>query len=192
MMVPFSLVFVALFVFEMLLPDSRDQLLSAANDKAIQLAFAVVIVLSAAAVVALILTSAYYRRRFGSVKPTWRTRLVGAIVGGLGAFGFNLAVNLPNLTASPYKPGAVNGAVLIIAAAFAVYWWLSGRFLTHHLVLAAFGVVIGLAPLLGIGPVGRWWYLREATLYMGLIAGIGGYFDHRTLERSLGAPPSVP
>jgi hypothetical protein len=175
-----------MFIWEMFLPENRDQLLSALNAKPAQLAFAFVMVVGAAAVVAAVLLSGYYRRRFGSVRPSLRTRLVGGLVGGLGAFGFNLALNLPLLTANPYQPPAVNVSVLIIAAAFGLYWWLSGRFLTHHLVLAAVGVVIGLAPLLGIGPVGRWWYLREATLYMALIAGIGGYLDHRTLERSLG------
>src|SRR2546422_6700301 len=118
MMVPFTLVFVAIFIWEMLLPDRRDQLAPALNSKPVQLAFAIVTVLIAAALVALIPISAYYRHRFGSVKPTLPTRLVGALVGGLGAFGFNLALNLPLLAADPYQPAAVNVSVLIIAAAF--------------------------------------------------------------------------
>ncbi|MDQ6883885.1 MAG: hypothetical protein M3077_06555 [Candidatus Dormibacteraeota bacterium] len=186
MLVPFAPAFVAICVWEMLLPERRDQLGSVLFGKPAQLAFAIVTVLIGAALVALVPISAYYRHRFGSVKPTLRTRLVGGLTAGLGALGFNLALNFSGFTADPYRPAAVNVSVLIIAAAFGLYWWLSGRFLTHHLVLAALGVVIGIAPLLGIGPVGRWWYLREATLYMALIAGIGGYLDHRTLERSLG------
>ncbi len=186
-MVTFVPVFIAMFIWETFLPERRDQLGSVLFGKPAQLAFAIVTVLIAAAIVALIPISSYYRHRFRSVKPTLRTRLVGALIGGLGAFGFNLALNLPGFTADPYRPAAVNVPLLVIAAAFGLYWWLSGRFLTHHLLLAVLGVVIGLAPVLGIGPVGRWWYLREATLYMALIAGIGGYLDHRTLERSLGA-----
>ncbi len=190
LLVPASPVFLTMFIWEMLLPERRDQLGSVLYGKPAQLAFAIVMVVGAAALVAAILLTNYYSRRFGSVKPTLRTRLVGGLTGGLGALGFNLALNLPLLTADPYRPAPVNFSVLVIAAAFGLYWWLSGRFLTHHLVLAAVGVAIGLAPLIGIGPVGRWWYLREATLYMALIAGIGGYLDHRTLERTLGGRPS--
>lgn len=188
-MVPFSIVFAAIFIWEMLLPNNRDQLASALNGEPVRLAFSLVMVLSAAALVAVIPIFGYYRRRFGSVRPIFRTRLVGGLVGGLIGFAFTLALNLPLLTGDPYRPAAVNVSVLIIAGAFGLYWWLSGRFLTHQLVLAAVGIVIGLAPLFGIGPVGRWWYLREATLYLAVVAGIGGYLDHRTLERSLGDTP---
>ena len=184
MAVPFSVVFVVMFIFELMFPDSWQEL-QTVDARPILVAGGVVAVLFAGALVSLIFTSAYYRRRYGPAKQTVRMRILGGLMGALGAGAFSFALNL-NPVGQPYSPLPVNFPLLVVAAAIAIWWVGSGGFLNHYLALVVLGVVVGLLPLLGIGPAGRWWDLREATLYIALIAGLGGYLDHRMLTQSLG------
>ena len=176
-----------MFILELMLPDSR-QTLKSEDFKPILLAGGVVAVLFAGALVSLIFTTAYYRHRYGPAKQTLRKRVLGGLVGGLGTGAFSFALNANLLAGHPDTPLPVNLPLLVIAGTFAIWWVGTGRFLNHYLVLAALGLVVGLLPLLGLGPVGRWWYLREATLYIALICALGGYLDHRLLTHSLDTP----
>ena len=189
-MLPFVPVFTALFVFELLLPNHRAALRSPTTVAVLGAATATVLILGIGAVIGAILIGGYYRRRFGRVTPSLRARIAGGIVGGMGALGFNYTLNASLIPVGIFQPGPVNTGMLLIALAFGVYWLLTGRFLTHYLVLALVGVAVGLLPLLGFHPAGPWWYLREVTLYMLLLALIGGYLDHRILVKGLrgGAP----
>jgi hypothetical protein len=190
MMLPFVPVLIALFVLELFLPNSGP-LRSPTTLAILEAAFTTLVVLGTGAGIGAILISRHYRRRFGRATPSLRARLAGGIVGGLGALGFNYTVDSTLFSVQYIPLGPVNTGMLLMAAAWGVYWFLTGRFLTHYLVLAVIGVVVGLLPLLGFVPPGRWWDLREVTLYLALIALIGGYLDHRTLVKGL-APATTP
>lgn len=197
MVIPFSVFFLAVFLFLPMVPETPEAL-RGADPTPILLAGTAVTVLFAAAIVTMIFARAYYRRRFGPMKPTTRMRVLGGLLGALGGGGFSLSLNLNVILGDPNRPLPVNAPVLVIAALFAIWWALTARVLTHYLALALLGLIIGLAPLLGIGVGNRWAYLREATLYIALITGVGGYLDHRMLTQTLGvrwsslrAPPPV-
>ena len=187
MLLPLLPAIAAIFLLELFMPTTRTELHSQATTALIAIAGPILTLLIAGGLVGTVLVAGYYRRRFGRVSPTWRTRMAGGILGGLGAFGFNYALDTGLVPYSLFKPGPVNVGLLIIAAGFTIYWLLTGRFLTHYLVLAAAGIVVGLAPLVGLHPAGRWWEVQEATVYLAVIAGFGGYLDHRTLVHGLGA-----
>ncbi len=185
MLLPFVPVLTALFILELFLPNTRDALRSPTTSAILGAAATTVLILGTGAVIGAILIHGYYRRRFGRATPSLRARVAGGFVGGLAACGFNYTLNSSLFSVGFFQLGPVNTGMLLIATAWAVFWFVTGRFLTHYLVLAVIGVAVGLLPLLGFNPPGRWWYLREVTFYTALIALIAGYLDHRTLVKGL-------
>jgi len=131
----------------------------------------------------------YYDRVFGRVEkmpqPDARRKALGIVL-----FGVSVYVGY-FVDSFQWLPVSVSGLVL---AAFFFLWWLSDRFLTHYLVMAAFFVGISLLPLAGIPAGGHWTLLlggfAPAIVY-GLSMSVFCVLDHFVLVHSLNSLSQV-
>lgn len=183
--VPLGIWLLFLFVVEMLLPLSPEEMRAPSSRQLVSL-LAVFIVSLLPAVVAFRLISTWYERRFGRVEPTRHQRWVAGLIAGGGVLLFVLPLSVEQtMWVSSGQALPVNLALLGMALLFIVYWWYLGRSIRHYLVIAGIGIVLGLASLSGLPPATWPWHLREMTLYAAAAGIIGGLLDHRILSGSL-------
>src|SRR5919201_6127669 len=93
MLLPLLPAIAAIFLLELFMPTTRTELHSQATTALIAIAGPILTLLIAGGLVGTVLVAGYYRRRFGRVSPTWRTRMAGGILGGLGTFCFYYALD---------------------------------------------------------------------------------------------------
>ncbi|HNT75953.1 MAG TPA: hypothetical protein PKH77_13140 [Anaerolineae bacterium] len=131
------------------------------------------------------LIGTYYDRVFGRVEglPS-RNRLVDVLIG----VAFVILAYIGFFVDSQERwPVSVFG--LVLALAFLVQWWLSGRFLTHCVVTATLLAILSLLPLVGIPADGQELGGFMFPIILGIILSIGSVLGHIVLVRNLKSLP---
>ncbi|MBE1456679.1 hypothetical protein H4W79_000893 [Nocardiopsis terrae] len=134
-----------------------------------------------------LLVRAYYRRRFGDVRPLQTPQRIAArtFLPVLALVAFFTAIAVANNL-------GVNGVWLFIAFMVGVFLMMVGspwRKRIHYLVSAAVLAVLFLAPLGMLTPSGvhpfEWEYPNLAQVTVAVLFVVNGLLDHRTLVRTL-------
>ncbi len=138
-----------------------------------------------ASVLLYVLIGVYYRRTFGRVQQEWGAReWLGAILGSLLLIA--VWVGATSVDAFLRPPFSTLG--LALAALLVGHWYITGRFLTHYLVMAAVLAGASLLPLLGV-PLQTFGFPATNSAFNSMLFGfmfiVGGFLDHLVLIRNL-------
>lgn len=147
---------------------------------------------------AMIPTSAYYRRRYGSVRRSSAVEGTVLVAVVLALFiGFGIGVTLLDLQDGPlWLAGVQIGLVLVVVGLYgcaARRKWRDARITRHYAVMGAVLTAAGLFPLGlftgGTHPLNASDGLQNGSpvFALGICFIIGGLLDHRTLDRALAA-----
>ena len=186
-LVPAGIAMLFLFAWTLVFPFTQQEIRTAGIGRTLW-GLAVLLVGLALAAVAVRRVAAWYTRQYGSVEPTRRQRRLAVIfvVGGLLLFmvPFQIEANAQNVG----QTVPVNLLDFALASLMIAFWLYFSRPHVHYVVFAGVGFVLGIASIAGIPPVTFEWHIREAFVYLGLAAIVGGVLDHRILTSMLAQP----
>ena len=129
----------------------------------------------------------YYERTFGKVQQSANSRRTGSIL----AFAFFVGLYLVGLAEYEWR-WPVSGTGLFTAVVLVAYYFQTGSFRQHYLVLAALMAGVSLLPLFGLLPAEQVYLWGErgvvGVAIFGVLWLVGGLVDHWLLVR---APPGA-